>query len=196
MRIIGGTARATKLYSLPDPALRPMLDRVKEPLFAIFRYLVDGAHALDLFSGSGSLGLEALSRGASSCVFVEQHPPFLKLINRNIERCRFADRCEIVRRDALTLGLPRLDLAGLPADMVFVDPPYALTDDAEGRDRLFAALERLIGGWVRPDAVLALHHRPMRLTECPSDRLAEWDRRVYGHSQLTFFEVSQEAADE
>ena len=196
MRIIGGSARATRLYSVTDPALRPMLDRVKEPLFAIFRHLVEGAHALDLFSGSGSLGLEALSRGASSCVFVEQHPPFLKLIRRNVERCRFEDRSEIVRADALRLRMPRPGLPGLPADLVFVDPPYALVDDADGRMRLFEMLDGLIGAWVAPEAVLALHHRPTPLAEWPSDRLAEWDRRVYGHSQLTFFEISREAADD
>ena len=195
MRIIAGTARATKLQSLPDPALRPMLDRVKEPLFAIFRYLVEGAHALDLFSGSGSLGLEALSRGALSCVFVEQDRALLKLIDRNAEKCHLADRCEVVRADVMALRLPPPRLTGLPADMVFVDPPYALMDDADGRLRVFGMLERLIGPWVRADAVIALHHRPMRLTDWPTTRFAEWDRRVYGHSQLTFFEVSGEASD-
>jgi 16S rRNA (guanine966-N2)-methyltransferase len=195
VRIIAGTARATRLQSLSDPALRPMLDRVKESLFAIVRNLLEGACVLDLFSGSGSLGLEALSRGARSCVFVEEDPALLKLIARNAERCHFADRCETVRADVLALGAPPQGLPGLPADLVFADPPYARVDEADERKRLFEALDGLIGAWVLPQAVLALHHRPMPLTEWPTARLAEWDRRVYGHSQLTFFEVREDAAD-
>lgn len=195
MRIIAGSARATKLESLPDPALRPMLDRVKEPLFSILRNLLEDARVLDLFSGSGSLGLEALSRGARSCVFVEQDPALLRLIARNAERCHLTDRCETMQADALALRAPRLGLTGLPADIVLVDPPYALVDDADGRRRLFETLEGLVGVWVDPAAVFALHHRPMALTEWPTSRLAEWDRRVYGQSQLTFFEVSPDGAD-
>jgi len=196
VRIIAGTARATRLQSLPDPALRPMLDRVKEPLFAILRHLLEDARVLDLFSGSGALGLEALSRGARSCVFVEQDGALVRLIGRNAERCRMTDRCEIVRADALALSPLPYRIEGVPADIVLVDPPYALVDEEAGRRRLFGVLEALVGGWIRPTAVLALHHRPMEPAGWPSERFAEWDRRVYGHSQLTFLEVSQEAADE
>jgi len=196
VRIISGTARGTKLRSLPDPVLRPMLDRVKESLFAILRNLLDDACVLDLFAGSGSLGLEALSRGARGCLFVEQDGALSDLIVRNVQRCGFADRCQTVRSDVLALGPPPLDAPGVPADLVFVDPPYALADDSDGRARLLGALEGMVGAWVRPGAVAVLHHRPMPRVTWPSARFGVWDRRVYGRSELTFFEVSEEAADE
>jgi len=196
LRIIGGTARGRKLLSEPRAALRPMLDRVKEALFNILRDCTDGARALDLFSGTGSLGLEALSRGAESCVFVEKDPQLARLVERNAERCGLGERCHIVRADALALPGCVPPPAGLPADLIFVDPPYELVDDPNRRAGLFEALEELAGTWIAPGAVLALHHRPIPHALWPARKLREWDKRRYGRSQLTFFELGEEAADD
>jgi 16S rRNA (guanine966-N2)-methyltransferase len=172
-----------------------MLDRVKESLFNIVRHDVPGARVLDLYSGSGALGLEALSRGALSCTFVEEDARLVCLIEENAERCHVADRCRVLRADVL--GLPStapprgMEAAGL----VFVDPPYADVDDPNRRARLLRALERLGGRWVSPGAVLVLHHRPMPHAVWPVERLVQTDCRVYGRSQLTFFRLESEAAD-
>ena len=168
-----------------------MLDRVKEALFSILGPETAGARVLDLFSGSGALGLEALSRGAENCVFVEQDPDLLRLAIANAAKCRLADRCEFIGADVL--DLPDGGRRGAPpAGLVLVDPPYAMTDDPNLRSELFDALERMIGTWLETGAVVVLHHWPMPCALWPTSRLAEWDRRVYGRSQLTFFEVSGE----
>jgi len=195
VRIISGSARGTRLESVANPALRPMLDRVKESLFNIVRGLLPDALALDLFSGSGALGLEALSRGAAGCVFVESDPELARLLLRNVERCHVADRSRLVQADALRLPERPLDGAGLPAQVVFCDPPYAMVADPNARGDLFEALERLIGGWIAPGAVLMLHHAPMPYALWPAERLVETDRRIYGRSQLTFFDVPREGSD-
>ncbi len=85
--------------------------------------------------------------------------------------------------------------ADLPAEVVFCDPPYAMVADPNARADLFEALERLLGGWIAPGAVLMLHHAPMPYALWPTERLVETDRRIYGRSQLTFFDVPGEGAD-
>ena len=194
MRIIGGTARGTKLRSIGDPALRPMLGRVKDPLFNILRHLTADSHVLDLYSGSGALGIEALSRGAVRCVFVEDDPKLVRLISVNAERCHVTDRCSVMQADVATL--PRRPAPPPAANLVFIDPPYAAVDDPNERAGLFATLEALLDTWIGADAVLVLHHRPMRHALWPTERFTEWDQRVYGRSQLTFLEVVGEAGDD
>jgi len=195
VRIIAGSARGTRLRTLESPALRPMLDRVKESLFAILRQVTPGSRVLDLFSGSGALGLEALSRQAQACVFVESEGQLTRLIQQNAERCRLADRCRIVHADVLDLPRRRPESFGLPADLVFCDPPYAIVDDPNARARLFEALEAMIGTWLASDAIVVLHHKPIPHAIWPARRLQQTDARIYGRSQLTFFDVADEAGD-
>ena len=194
MRIISGSARGKKLESLQVSALRPMLDRVKESLFNILREAVVDVCVLDLFSGAGGLGLEALSRGADWCTFVERDGRLADLVRRNAEACRVADRCVVLQRDALALA-GAMPPGGRPVDVVFADPPYDMVDDPNARAQLFAALEGLIGAWARPGALVVLHHRPMPYALWPGARLAEVDHRIYGQSQLTFFRADAEADD-
>jgi len=191
VRIIAGAARGTKLETASVPALRPMLDRVKEALFNIIRADVPGARVLDLFSGSGALGLEALSRGAAGCVFVERHPALAELAMRNAARCKAADRCEMVVADFFELGR-RAAPAGLPATLVFADPPYEVVDDPNRRTEFFACLEGLGGAWISCGALVVVHHRPIPHAVWPVSGLRQVDRRVYGRSQLTFFEAHRE----
>ncbi len=187
MRIIGGAAGGTPLRSLPVGSLRPMLDRVKEALFNILRGDLPGAQVLDLFSGSGALGLEALSRGAARCIFVERNARLAGLIRANAERCRLADRCELIVADVLDLPAREPPPTTAPASLVLADPPYAMVDRPESRAGLFHVLESLHGQWVAGGALLVLHHRPLEDEPWPPTRLAQTDRRVYGQSQLTFF---------
>ncbi len=188
MRIIGGTARGTRLRTLPDPQLRPMLDRVKEALFNILQFVVADARVLDLFSGSGSLGLEALSRGAACCVFIESERALARLIRENAESCRLAARCRILEDDVLRLPQRTPPAGCSPADIALVDPPYALVDDPNSREGLFEVLESLRGAWVADSGLIVLHHRPLPYALWPTRSLLETDRRIYGESQLTFFE--------
>ena len=195
MRIISGSARGTKLRSAEATALRPMLDRVKESLFNILRHVVAGARVLDLFGGTGALGLEALSRGAADCVFVETDPALCRLLAENAARCGLEDRCALLQADVFALA-DRPPAAGCPASLVFVDAPYAMVDDPNKRAELFRLLDGMAGTWIAEGAVVVLHHRPIPHAVWPTTRLAQWDRRIYGQSQLTFFDLAPEARDE
>ncbi len=190
MRVISGKCRGIRLQSLPDEALRPMLDRVKESLFNILRDSVDDTRVLDLFSGSGSLGIEALSRGACSCVFVERSVKLARLTEENLALCNMeAERFRIIRGSVYALPSVSPLESMAPAGLVFLDPPYAMTRDAAMRAELFSLLERLQGGWISAQALIVLHHAPEFDGPWPTQVLRCCDRRLYGRSRLTFFET-------
>jgi 16S rRNA (guanine(966)-N(2))-methyltransferase RsmD len=130
MRIIAGTKRGMKLFSPGAMDSRPITDRVKESLFDVLRNygLPDGAVAADLFCGVGSLGLEALSRGAEFVTFIERQPKVIVILKRNIEKAGFVKDCKVIRADAFKAGAP-VDCERQRYKLVFVDPPYAFTED-------------------------------------------------------------------
>ena len=121
MRIITGTARGCRLKTPKGEATRPTADRIKESLFSILGRRVEEARVLDLFAGTGALGLEALSRGAASALFVDERTS--ALIEENARHTRLSERAEIVRGDALRI-LTRLGAQGRAFDLIFCDPPY------------------------------------------------------------------------
>ena len=138
MRVIGGKYRSRRLQTLRGTALRPSSDRLRETLFNILGTALQDSIFLDLFAGSGAVGIEALSRGARGAIFVENHPAGVALISRNLaslgipvghqlaRRKACAGAGEILRLDAVD-ALERLAEAGVPVDFVFADPPYANT---------------------------------------------------------------------
>ena len=132
-RVIAGTARGIRLLA-PGPGTRPLADRVKQTLFAILEPELPGAVVLDLFAGSGAAGIEALSRGAQSAVFVEKDAGAARVIAENLRRTRLAGpRVAVVRGDVLR-WLAR-DSASRPSfDIVLVDPPYSEGDLLKGAD--------------------------------------------------------------
>ena len=119
MRIIAGMARGRKLREPSGVAIRPTTDMVKESIFNIVQFDVEGRAVLDLFAGTGQLGIEALSRGAVRVTFVDESLEALKLVKKNIELAGFSDNTDIVRSDALEF-LNR----GTRYDLIFLDPPY------------------------------------------------------------------------
>lgn len=143
MRIIGGQLRRKKLFSPSEKSpTRPIPDLVKEALFNLLRGHVEGQEVYDGFAGSGSIGLEALSRGASRCVFIERDRDVLAVLNRNIEHLGVEDRAESVRADALGPGA--LSRCPKPAHLIFFDPPYALVNDPRTWPRVAKQFSRLI----------------------------------------------------
>jgi len=173
-----------------------MLDRVKESLFNIIRADLENARVLDCFSGCGALGIEALSRGAASCVFVEQDRRLADLLARNLELCGMSAHSLVLPTDFFSLTRRRVPEGMLPADVVLLDPPYVEVDDPNRRGEFFAALESLAGAWIRPGALVVLHHRAMPHALWPARRLTCCDRRVYGKSQISLFELADEARRE
>ena len=181
MRIIGGNLRGLKLAEVGagDPAahLRPTTDRVRE---SIFNLLVNGGHGnpipgarvLDLFAGTGALGLEALSRGASRVAFVDDGAAALGLLRSNIDKARATGVTDAWRRDATRLGENR----GAPYGLVFLDPPYGR---GLGEKALAGALE---GGWIGPDALVVWEEST---PPPPVSGLAQIDQRKYGDTLVT-----------
>jgi 16S rRNA (guanine966-N2)-methyltransferase len=196
MRVISGTAGRLKLRTADLPHLRPMLDRVKEALFNILRDEVAGAAALDLFSGVGGLGIEALSRGAASCTFVERDGRLVDILRENLARCRLEQRARVVQADVMRLPGRRPPREHTASGLVFADPPYAMVDDPNRRAELFRTLEALAGDWIAGGATLVLHHAPLPYALWPVRAMNCFDRRVYGRSQLSFFRVPAEGPDE
>lgn len=135
LRIVGGKFRGSKLAYHGDPVTRPMKHRVREAIFNLVGTEVEGRHAFDLFAGTGALGLEAISRGAASALFIERHVPTARGVRENIARLGVEDQCELLESSAFVWAkrdLPEVERLGSypPAPwLVFVSPPYAFFVD-------------------------------------------------------------------
>ena len=120
MRVITGTARGKRLATRDGDAVRPTPERVKEALFSIIQFEIEGRRVLDLFAGSGQLGIEALSRGASEAVFVDSSRESIETVQKNVVSCGFEDSAKLENMDFAAF----LMRTGKPFDLVFLDPPY------------------------------------------------------------------------
>ena len=181
MRVVGGTLRGRSLLAPSHEGLRPTSDRVREAVFNILAhgiadFSLAGARVVDLFAGTGALGIEALSRGAAFCVFVEDDAEARAIIRRNVEAFGLTGQTRIFRRDATDLGgAGARDVASL----VFLDPPY-------GKGLVNTALaSALAGGWLAAGAVVVCEERTGEAIEPPA-ALGEIDRRTYGDTQVVF----------
>jgi 16S rRNA (guanine(966)-N(2))-methyltransferase RsmD len=123
MRIIGGKAKGRKLIAVKTRGIRPTRDNVKESIFSMIQGHVEGGVVLDLFAGTGNLGLEALSQGAKKAIFVEKDRNPLRALMRNVDLCGFRDQAEIISQDA-EVALKVLRRRAKKVDLIFIDPPY------------------------------------------------------------------------
>ncbi len=142
MRIIAGEFKSRPIYSPPDSGTRPMPDRVKESVFSILRGHLEGARVADLFAGTGTVGLEAISRGALECVFVEKRREVARVLEANIEMLGAGDRAQVVTGDALGVGALARVAPG--THVIFMDPPYSMMEDPAQRQRLLSAASKLV----------------------------------------------------
>ena len=187
MRIIGGENKGLALASVgrgdTGAHLRPTTDRVRESLFNLLAHglgdPMPGARVLDLFAGTGALGLEALSRGAAHATFVDDGGKARALLRENIERTRRQGVTKVFRRDATRLGPTR----GEPFDLVFLDPPYG---KGLGPRALRAAQE---GGWLAPGAVVVWEEN------APQEAISGFqvlDSRSYGDTHVTILQTTSD----
>ena len=189
MRIVGGEFRGRRLATPSGDAIRPTSDRYRETLFNMLGhrpgFVLDGARVLDLFSGTGALGIEALSRGARFGLFVEESVEGRGLIRQNVEAFGLQGRMKIFRRDATRLG----DAGTIdPFDCVLADPPY-------GRRLGEAALaSALAGGWLKPGAVVVLEEAASAPFDVPSGFRLE-EARTMGETVLRFLVAAPSAAE-
>ncbi|MBL9015307.1 MAG: 16S rRNA (guanine(966)-N(2))-methyltransferase RsmD [Myxococcales bacterium] len=179
MRIVGGTLGGRVLRAPAGRATRPTSEKVREALFNILGS-VEGDHVLDLFAGSGALGIEALSRGAAHVTFVDAGKPALMAVRANLAQLGIADRATVIAADAVaTAG--RL-VPDHPWRVVFVDPPYA----SELAQRAVLALPL---GHLAPGAVIVIEHDRRNAPPDALGSLLRTDQRRYGDTMISFFEV-------
>jgi 16S rRNA (guanine966-N2)-methyltransferase len=182
MRIVSGRLRGRALASPSGTLTRPTSDRVREALFNILAHGVEdfdleGARVLDLFAGTGALGIEAISRGAAYCLFVEDDADARGTLRENIEALGLTGITKVWRRDATKLGTAA---PMQPFQLVFADPPYG---KGIGEKALIAALE---GGWLAPGAICILEERAGLDIALPPV-FTTLDARTYGDTTLHFF---------
>ena len=188
MRVVAGRFRGRALEAPADMKIRPTSDRVRESLFNILGHGIQGfslvgARVIDLFAGTGALGIEAVSRGAAYCLFVEEAPEARALIRTNVENLGLMGETRIFRRDATDLG-PAGNME--PYDLAFLDPPYG-----KGLgEKALAGLAQ--GNWLKPGAVCLLEDRPGTTLTFPSGYTV-LDTRVYGDTEITFLRFGERA---
>ncbi len=183
MRITSGSARGLSLHS-PKTDLRPSMDRVRSALFSMVGQQLQGIRVIDLFAGTGALGLEALSRGAEHATFVESNPIAIDSIQLNLSKAKLLHKAQIIRSDVFAF----LGSLSTPAHLILADPPYH--KDPEGVDIASKLLiDPHLPRHLRTDGVLALEHHPKNAPTVPSS----WqcvDSRSYGASALSFFRAA------
>jgi 16S rRNA (guanine(966)-N(2))-methyltransferase RsmD len=179
MRVIAGRAKGIPLEVVPGGGTRPISDRVKEAVFNILGDSVVDSHVLDLFAGTGSVGIEALSRGASRAVLVEKQPKAIATIRTNLARTGLQAGARIIQADVFKF----LDGAPEPFDLIYVAPPQY-----QGLwSKTLLALEAN-PGWLRPDGLAIVQIFPKELAPLALTNLQLTEQRKYGSTLLCFFE--------
>ena len=187
MRIIAGLYRGRGILPPPGRTTRPITDRVKESLFSILTGHICSARVADLFAGTGSLGLEALSRQAQFCCFVERDRHALRLLKQNIHALALEEKTHIAAKNAWLF--PRWSTASEPFDLIFVDPPYA-----DSRDSVpTSVLGKLLSGLsepqiISPEGTVVLRHEAAYPPATNYGRLQLSQSRRYGSMALSFLE--------
>jgi 16S rRNA (guanine966-N2)-methyltransferase len=184
MRVVAGRLRGRALLTPKTQAIRPTSDRLREALFNVLSHAYDdpvhGARVLDLFAGTGALGIEALSRGAAYVQFVDDGVEARGLLRGNVEAMGIAGVSRIFRRDATKLGPAH---PNLPFQLVFADPPYG---KGLGERALASARE---GGWLAPSALVVLEEATEAEIVLPAG-FDELETRTYGESRLIFLRAA------
>jgi 16S rRNA (guanine(966)-N(2))-methyltransferase RsmD len=180
MRVIAGTAKGRRLKPVPGETTRPITDRVKVALFDILAGDIPGAAVLDLFAGTGGVGIESLSRGARQAVFVDIDLEAIRVLRENLQTTRLESNAVVIRSDSFAY-LERRERR--PFDLIYVAPP-------QYRSLWLRALQSIDNRpeWLAPDGMVVVQIDPKEARETPLEHLKEFDQRRYGSSLLLFFE--------
>ena len=181
MRVISGIAKGRKLASVPGDSTRPITDRVKESLFNIIGPEVHNSSILDLFAGTGSVGIEALSRGAGSAVFIDLNRRAVKTVQANLKITQLADRSQVIQGNAFSF---LEGTANQQFDYIYIAPP-------QYKGLWLQALKMLDGHleWLSRDGWVIVQIHPRELVDINLDHLVEFDHRSYGSTTLLFFQI-------
>jgi len=191
MRIIAGTKRGMKLLPPKGGTTRPIIDRVKESIFnVLYKYdLIKGRTVADLFCGTGSFGLEALSRGAKRVCFVESNTQVIEILKKNIQKARFESQAEVIRTNVFTAGAPLQN----PADkysLIFVDPPFAATADT-GKDSPLGRLLCSLGDRLAEDGIVVVRTEKNNRLQDKYGPLHIVDARQWSSMLVTFLRMEK-----
>ena len=184
MRVIAGKYRSRTLRSLKGQALRPTSDRLRETLFNVFGPTVNGSTFVDLYAGTGAVGIEAISRGARHVIFVEQHAPAAALIRRNLESLGIGADGEVLCMNVLR-AIERLEAGKVHAQFVFLDPPYAADNEYEST---LAALGE--SPLIAPDGRVIVEHLSKRVLPERAGDLELVRVLEQGDSALNFYKLA------
>ena len=181
MRVISGTARGTKLNSIDSLATRPTLDRVKESLFNIIKDKIEESVVLDLFAGSGAIGIEFISRGAKKVFFCEKSHEAVKMIYSNLEKTRFLDKSKIFEKDYKKC-LIELSNEKVKLDTIYIDPPYKENLAVKSVEQIISLNLLNKNGII----VMETDEKERELKELEKLEVEVYDLRKYGRVNLIF----------
>ena len=179
MRIIGGTARGTKLYTLNGENTRPTLDRVKESLFNIIQNEIIDANVLDLFSGSGAIGLEAVSRGARKSILRDKEKQAIEIIRKNVQKTHMEQKVEIYNLDFKKILKEKIKEK---QDIIFLDPPYKTDYIAQALELIYE--EQLIDA--QSIIIIETDEEERIIKNIDNEKFEIYDKRKYGRAYLIF----------
>jgi RNA methyltransferase, RsmD family len=180
LRIIAGKSRGRRLETVSGIGTRPTSDRVKEALFNIIQMRLTDSIVLDLFAGTGNLGLEAISRGSRKAVFVEKDRNAIAVLNRNCKTLGYLEQIEIIPKDVLK-ALTDLSKRDILFDIIFIDPPYQKGYE----EHVLASIDE--GGILEQDGIITVEHDKNIMPPNRVGNLVRFDERVYGRTGISFY---------
>jgi 16S rRNA (guanine(966)-N(2))-methyltransferase RsmD len=183
MRVISGSAKGKKLKAVPGDTTRPITDRTKEALFSILGKWIVEARVLDLFAGTGAVGIEALSRGAAHVTFVDKSPAATRTIGENLRLTGLAARAHVKRSDVFKfLKQPPVNLQ--PFDLIYIAPPQY----QELWVKAIEFIDQYLGDWLLADGAVVAQIHPIEYRDLALKNLTLYDQRKYGSTLLCFYE--------
>ena len=188
MRVISGICKGLPIKAVPGSNTRPTTDKVKESIFNIIGPYFEGGLAIDLFAGSGSLGIEALSRGMDSCIFIEKDAKAIQTINENLKKCHLENQAEVYRAEA-SRAVKALEKREVKIDLLFLDPPYQ-------RIELYNLAETMIQkGLLSSDAIIMCEHE--KTVDLPEtiDTFSLTRRETYGSTIISIYRMQKEEGE-
>lgn len=184
MRIISGSARGTNIKAPAGLDTRPVTDKIRQSLFNIWQFDIPDSRFLDLFSGSGSMGLEALSRGAKEVIMVEKGKEAAKVIIDNIKTCHFENKNQQLYQEDVFTVIPKLKAQNKKFDFIYLDPPYTV-------DEIFHPVMEALGDGelLDPDGILVIRTKKEKDMRDEYGNLEKYREKVYGISKAHFYRL-------
>ncbi|MDI6732390.1 MAG: 16S rRNA (guanine(966)-N(2))-methyltransferase RsmD [Planctomycetota bacterium] len=195
MKILGGIYRGTNLYLPKDADIRPALARMRNSLFNILMERIEGRRVLDLFAGSGSLGFEALSRGAEYCLFIDNNNSCITALQKSVAKLHLQDRTRILQMDSFNIVKHIIENKGGRGkrfDIIFIDPPYAYYNEENTKQELISIIDEIAQeNIISNNGLILVEHRCGDIKGNEFKHLKVVDKRDYGQTSLLFLTMSR-----